>query len=134
MDQIKGISSASPVLGNHSTSCAAPQLRGKWSVPILYVLRDGPVRLGELSRLLPEASKKMLMAELKRLVATGLVERRDLTGNKAVRHVEYCLAKPIEAATTRLLQQLEDWNRAAQAVAKCSNPMHTVSRRSETKS
>jgi DNA-binding HxlR family transcriptional regulator len=100
-----------------STSCAASQLQGKWRVPILCVLRAGPVRLGELSRLLPEASKKMLMAELKRLVVAGLVVRRDLTGGKAVRHVEYCFAKPIETATVRLLQQLEEWNRATQAVA-----------------
>ncbi len=103
-----------------SSSCAASELQGKWRVPILCVLKTGPVRLGELSRLLPEASKKMLMTELKRLVQAGLVVRRDLTGNKAVRHVEYCLAKPIEKATSRLLVQLEEWNRVAQAVAKDS--------------
>lgn len=108
----------------HSTSCAASQLQGKWRVPILCVLRAGPVRLGELSRLLPEASKKMLMAELKRLVLTGLVVRRDLTGNKNIRHVEYCLAQPIEAATARLLQQLEEWNQVAQAMANSSKPEH----------
>ena len=60
------------------------------------------------------------MTELKRLVLEGLVVRRDLTGNKAVRHVEYSLAEPIEAATVRLLQQLEEWNRAAQAIANGS--------------
>lgn len=76
--------------------------------------------MGELSRLLPEASKKVLMAELKRLVLAGIVLRRDLTGDKTVRHVEYCLAKPIEEATIRLLQQLDEWNRAAQAVVDSS--------------
>ena len=106
-----------------STFCyAASQLQGKWRVAILYVLRGGPVRLGELSRLLPEASKKVLIAELKRLVLAGLVIRRDLTGNKTVRHVEYRLAKPIEVVTGRLLQQLEEWNRAAQVVAHSSLP------------
>ncbi len=51
------------------------------------------------------------------MVLAGLVVRRGLTSNKAVRHVEYCLIKPIEAATARLLQQLEEWNRVAQAIA-----------------
>ncbi len=107
-----------------STFCAAYQLQGKWRVPILCVLRVGPVRLGELSRLLPEASKKMLMAELKSLVLSGLVVRQDLTGNKNVRHVEYRLAKHIEAATIRLLKQLEEWNRDTQALANGSNSEH----------
>lgn len=98
--------------------CAASQLQGKWRVVSLCALSTGPVRFGELTRRLPEASKKVLMTELKRPVLAGLVIRCDLTGNKAVRHVEYSLAKPIEAVTIQLLQQLDEWNRVAQAVAK----------------
>lgn len=114
----------SVVAGSYrGTFCTASQLQGKWRVAILFVLNSGPVRLGELSRVLPQASKKMLMEELKSLVATGLVSRRDLTGKSAVRHVEYSLAKPIEAATSHLLEQLEEWNRAAQLLANglCAN-------------
>lgn len=62
----------------------------------------------------------MLMAELKRLVLSGLVVRCDLTGNKTVRHVEYRLAKSIEVATAKLLQQLEEWDHATQAIANSS--------------
>jgi DNA-binding HxlR family transcriptional regulator len=47
-------------------------------------MRGGPVRLGQLSRLLPEASKKVLMTELKQLVRSGLVERRDLSDGGVV--------------------------------------------------
>lgn len=65
---------------------AASQLQGKRRVHILCVMRGGPVRLGQLSRLLPEASKKFLMTELKQLVASGLVERLDLSDGGVVRH------------------------------------------------
>ena len=109
---------------SHSIFCAASQLQGKWRVAILCVLKGGPVRLGELSRRIPDASKKMLMTELKSLVLAGLVVRRDLTGNRPVRHVEYSIAKPIESATIQLLRQLEEWNRAARAIAGRFKPEH----------
>jgi DNA-binding HxlR family transcriptional regulator len=72
-------------------------------------MRGGPVRLGQLSRLLPEASKKVLMTELKQLVRSGLVERRDLSDGGVVRHVEYNLVESIRPATVVLLEQLELW-------------------------
>lgn len=99
-------------------------LQGKWKLRILSAMRSGPVRLGQLSRLIPSASKKVLTENLKQLEASGLVVRRDMTGNKAVRHVEYSLAKPIETATARLLHQLEEWNRATQSIASDSKPEH----------
>ena len=75
-------------------------------------MRGGPVRLGQLSRLLPEASKKVLMTELKQLVSSGLVERRDLSDGGVVRHVEYNLIESIRPAIFLLLEQLERWTLA----------------------
>lgn len=72
-------------------------------------MRGGPVRLGQLSRLLPEASKKVLMTELKQLVSSGLVERRDLSDGGVVRHVECDLIESIRPATFLLPEQLERW-------------------------
>ncbi len=72
-------------------------------------MRQGPVRLGQLSRLFPEASKKVLMTELKQLVSSGLVERHDLSNGDMVRHVEYSLVDSIQPATFLLLEQLEQW-------------------------
>ena len=86
--------------------------QGKWRVHILCMMRGGPVRLGQLSRLLPEASKKVLMTELKQLVSSGLVERRDLSDGGVVRHVEYNLIESIRPATFLLLEQLERWTLA----------------------
>ena len=59
--------------------------------------------------MLSEASKKVLMTELKKLVAAGLVERHDLSDGGAVRHVEYSLVGSIKPATCLLLEQLEIW-------------------------
>jgi DNA-binding HxlR family transcriptional regulator len=51
------------------------------------------------------------MTELKQLVASGLVERRDLSDGGVVRHVEYNLIESIRPATFLLLEQLEQWAR-----------------------
>jgi DNA-binding HxlR family transcriptional regulator len=96
-------------------------LQGKWRVHILCVMRAGPVRLGQLSRLLPEASKKVLMTELKQLVSSGLVERRDLSNGGVVRHVEYSLVESIKPATCLLLEQLELWTQIRQSANADAN-------------
>ena len=47
----------------------------KWKMLLLRHLRDGRLRYGELKRLLPDISEKMLIQELKELVAVGLIAR-----------------------------------------------------------
>jgi DNA-binding HxlR family transcriptional regulator len=63
--------------------------QGKWKVEILCAMRSGPVRLGQLARLIPGASKKMLTQNLRKLEADGIVVRRDLSD--LVLHIEYDL-------------------------------------------
>ena len=50
-------------------------LGGKWKRLILSCLLDGPRRYGELRRLLPEITEKMLIQELRDLSADGIVAR-----------------------------------------------------------
>ncbi len=47
----------------------------KWKVLLLENLRDGRKRYGELKRLLPDISEKVLIQELKDLVASGLLTK-----------------------------------------------------------
>ena len=47
----------------------------KWTLLILHHLMDGPKRFGELHRLIPAASPKMLTARLRALEQLGLVTR-----------------------------------------------------------
>jgi len=48
---------------------------------------NGPVRLGQLARLIPAASKKMLTKNLRELEADGIVVRKDMSD--LVLHIEY---------------------------------------------
>jgi len=52
------------------------KISGPWTTHILWLLRThGILRFGELKRLLPDISPKMLTERLKRLEADGLVAR-----------------------------------------------------------
>ena len=52
------------------------KISGPWTTHILWLLRThGILRFGELKRLLPDISPKMLTDRLKRLEADGLVAR-----------------------------------------------------------
>jgi DNA-binding HxlR family transcriptional regulator len=82
-------------------------LRGKWTVQILCVLVDGPVRLSRLRRLIPAASKKALTANLRSLERVQLILRRDLS--KAVLHVEYEIAESARAPLVALVNQLSQF-------------------------
>lgn len=48
---------------------------GKWKLLILHTLRDGPFRLSELRRLIPDISEKMLIQELKIMADHDMVVR-----------------------------------------------------------
>jgi len=92
-------------------SCAAALaieiLQGKWRIHILCMMRDGPVRLGQLGRRIPTASKKVLTENLRNLESAGLVVRTDMS--RQVRHVEYDLAEASKSATHELLDHLAKW-------------------------
>jgi DNA-binding HxlR family transcriptional regulator len=82
-------------------------LRGKWTVQILCEMRRGPVRLGQLKRSIPTASKKALTSSLRWLEDTRLVVRRDLT--ESILHVEYELDDRTKESLAALLTFLADW-------------------------
>lgn len=50
---------------------------GKWKPFILYHLRSGPKRFGELKRLVAGISEKVLMVQLRELVAAEVLVRHD---------------------------------------------------------
>ena len=54
---------------------AMKMIGSKWKMLLLESLRGGYKRYGELKRLIPDISEKMLIQELKELVAAGLVEK-----------------------------------------------------------
>jgi len=68
-----------------------PLFIGKWSVKILYSLKEKAYRHGELRRRLGTVSQRMLTRTLRNLESTGLISR-NVTRSKSVA-VEYSLTK-----------------------------------------
>jgi DNA-binding HxlR family transcriptional regulator len=82
-------------------------VEGKWRVPILRHLQNGPLHFGELKRRLSPVSKKVLNQHLRQMRTDGLIIRNDLAGK--VPRVEYALANPLGFAVLDLLQAMAQW-------------------------
>lgn len=65
---------------------------GKWTVKILYSLKEQSYRHGQLRRRLGNVSQRMLTRTLRSLESAGLIARRVTTRSKQVA-VEYSLTK-----------------------------------------
>ena len=66
--------SSEPVCG---LDVALAVMGGKWKPLILYHLQGGPTRFGELKRRVAGVSEKVLIQQLRELVAAGVLIRRD---------------------------------------------------------
>jgi DNA-binding HxlR family transcriptional regulator len=82
-------------------------LSGKWTVEILCSMKSKPIRLSDLRRSLPFASKKALTASLRSLEAAQVIVRRDLS--TSVLHVEYELTQRTREPVSALLDHLAEW-------------------------
>lgn len=82
---------------------------GKWKCVILWWLRRGAKRFGELKQLIPEISQQVLTQQLRELEADGLIRREAY--REAPPRVEYSLTTYGE--TIRPITELMcDWGRA----------------------
>jgi DNA-binding HxlR family transcriptional regulator len=91
-----------------SVEFALALIQGKWKIPILLRLEQGPARLGQLRRLLPQASKKVLTQHLRGMETNGLIVRTDLSDR--VPHVEYALSPSLGIAVLHLISALAQWS------------------------
>ena len=64
---------------------------GKWKRPVIWHLRDGPLRFGQLERLVGRASRKVLTQHLRDLEADGILTRKVYAQVPA--RVEYALTE-----------------------------------------
>src|ERR1700733_5171457 len=86
----------------HASFTTGTLFHGKWKVQILCAMRSGPIPLGQLARLMPRASKKVLTQNLRDLEASGVVVRRDLSD--VVLHIEYELRPDVKDSILVLLE------------------------------
>jgi DNA-binding HxlR family transcriptional regulator len=82
-------------------------IQGKWKMGILSQLQQGPIRLSQLRKMFPGASKKMLTQHLREMEDDGLIIRTDLSAR--LRHVEYSLETSLGVAVLHLINTLTEW-------------------------
>jgi DNA-binding HxlR family transcriptional regulator len=80
----------------------------KWTVLVLGLLRDGPMRFNAMRRAVRGVTQKMLSQTLKSLERDGLVDRQVLP--LAPVAVEYSLT-PLGATLTSTIEELQRWAR-----------------------
>ena len=78
----------------------------KWSMLLLCLLSDGPVRNGELGRRAGGISQKMLTQTLRELERHGIVHRKDHA--EVPPRVEYSLT-PLGRSLAQLVRGIEEW-------------------------
>jgi DNA-binding HxlR family transcriptional regulator len=81
---------------------------GKWKPIVLWRLSGGPRRFGELRRLVPGISEKMLIQNLREMKGDGIVARKDF--QEVPPRVEYALTE-FGASLAEALGPLCDWGR-----------------------
>jgi DNA-binding HxlR family transcriptional regulator len=79
---------------------------GKWKGPILYYLMEGTKRFGELRRLLPEVTQRMLTMQLRELEEHGVIERKVYA--EIPPKVEYSVS-PTGASLQPIIALMKQW-------------------------
>lgn len=104
-----------------STSCnverALSIVGAKWTLIILHDLMDGPKRFGELQRLIPSASAKMLTERLRDLEQHGLVTRT--IHAEVPPRVDYALTETGRTVWP-IVDSLDRWGQQLSAAARRS--------------
>lgn len=81
-------------------------IRGKWKLVILYLLKDGVMRFGELQRALPSVRQGYLTQQLRELEQDGMINREIY---KVIPpKVEYSLAD-MGVRFLKVMQVMQEW-------------------------
>ncbi|KOY59108.1 MULTISPECIES: winged helix-turn-helix transcriptional regulator [unclassified Streptomyces] len=87
-------------------AAAMSVIDGKWKVSLLWELEQRPRRFGELRRLVPGISEKVLAAQLRELETDGMVHRE--VYEEVPPRVEYSLT-PLGQELNTALEVLGAW-------------------------
>jgi DNA-binding HxlR family transcriptional regulator len=81
-------------------------ISGRWKLMIIWQLKDGTLRFGDLQKAIPHTSKKMLTQQLKELENDGLVSRKVYP--EVPPRVEYTLTD-LASSLMPILNSLLNW-------------------------
>ena len=81
---------------------------GKYKVAILYYLRESVLRFGELRRLMPITTKRMLTKQLRELERDGMIDRKVF--RQVPPRVDYSLTKEVKSIVP-ILEDLCEWGK-----------------------
>lgn len=97
-------------IGEKSYHCAMDvtmaYIGGKWKTVVLWYLKGGKKRFGELKKRIPQITEKMLSLQLKALEKDGLVKREVFA--EVPPRVEYCLTEEGKTLVP-LLEKMAKW-------------------------
>ena len=96
-----------------SVDLAIDLVGGKWKSLILYRLREGTLRFGQLQRAIPDATQRMLTLHLRALERDGLLIRKVYA--EVPPKVEYTLTEPA-LQLMPVLESMGRWLREHYAV------------------
>ncbi|GIK59523.1 MAG: helix-turn-helix transcriptional regulator [Ignavibacteriota bacterium] len=91
---------------NNPVELSLDIIGGKWKIPIIWRLRDDPKRYGELKRLLPQATHKMLTQQLRELERDEIIIRK--VYQEIPPKVEYNLTL-LGKSVIPIIDLLNDW-------------------------
>jgi len=97
---------ANPFMASCPSQDILALIGSKWSMLLLCILGDGPVRSGELGRRAGGISQKMLTQTLRELERHGIVHRKD--HGEVPPRVEYSLT-PLGRSLAQLVSKIEEW-------------------------
>lgn len=81
-------------------------ISGRWKLIIIWQLKSGTMRFGDLQKAIPHTSKKMLTQQLKELEVDGLINRKVYP--EVPPRVEYSLT-PLAVSLLPILNTLFVW-------------------------
>lgn len=81
-------------------------ISGRWKLIIIWQLKDGTLRFGDLQKAIPHTSKKMLTQQLRELETDGLVMRKVYP--EVPPRVEYTLTE-LGVSLMPILHSLFNW-------------------------
>lgn len=92
--------------------CSIPRVQevlgGKWKIVLVWAMAEGPVRFGELRRMLGGITESTLTRQLRELERDGMIHREVF--REVPPHVEYSLT-PAGEGLVPVLHAMDAWGR-----------------------